>query len=276
MANPTKSAATPQAGNASARPAADHGLLAQLVLDFWKPAVAAAVLALVAAGSVALYQKYQASRIAEVTEKIGRIAASADGATRLTELKALLAEAPSGARDGVLFEMAKAAQDANDLPAAALAWEDLTASSDPVMRVVAGLGRAAVLIASGDTAKALDVLEKARQDAPKPFALAVDRQIAVTAEASGDFKRALEGLRTHEVRERHAEHVVSGIQDRGPAGQGRILGTKKQRLGRRESGSRRERMHMGKELLDRGAGARHFLLGNEAIVRGALEAASTS
>ncbi len=29
---------------------------------------------------------------------------------------------------------------------------------------------------------------------------------------------------------------------------------------------------MGKELLDRGAGARHFLLGNEAVVRGALEA----
>ncbi|QLA15579.1 tetratricopeptide repeat protein [Desulfolutivibrio sulfoxidireducens] len=193
MANPTKSPAASRPEAKPAHPAADHGLLAQLVMDYWKPAVAAAVLALAAAGSVALYQRYQASRIAEVTEKIGQIAASKDGAQRLTELKALLAEAPAGARDGVLFEMAKAAQDASDLPAAALAWEDLSTSSDAALRVVAELGRAAVLVSSGDTAKALEVLEKARQDAPKTFALAVDRQIAVTAEASGDFKRAIEG-----------------------------------------------------------------------------------
>ncbi|NMC50822.1 MAG: hypothetical protein GYA47_15565, partial [Desulfovibrio sp.] len=83
--------------------------------------------------------------------------------------------------------------DAGDLPAAALAWEDLSKSADGAMRVVAELGRAAVLVKTGDAAKALDVLEKARQTAPKTFTLAVDRQIAVTAEASWDFKRALEG-----------------------------------------------------------------------------------
>ncbi len=193
MAKPTKPDAAPLSGEKAAHPAADYGLLAQLVMDYWKPAAVAAVVALAAAGSVALYQKYQASRIAEVTEKIGRITASADGAKRLTELKALLAEAPSGARDGVLLEMAKAAQDAGDLPAASLAWEDLSKSADGAMRVVAELGRAAVLVKTGDAAKALDVLEKARQTAPKTFTLAVDRQIAVTAEASGDFKRALEG-----------------------------------------------------------------------------------
>ncbi len=192
MADPTKKTAPSQAAHA-AQAAEDLGLLARLVRDYWKPAAIAAAVALAASGGVAAYQKYQASRIAEVTEKIGRIAAEKSGADRLAALKALLSEAPSGARDGVLLDMAKAAQDAGDLPAAALAWQDLSASADGAVRSLAELGQAAILTKTGDTAKALQILEKARGTASKPFLLAIDRQMAVTAEAAGDLKAALSG-----------------------------------------------------------------------------------
>jgi predicted negative regulator of RcsB-dependent stress response len=194
MADQTKIPAAPRAEGAPAQAAEDHGLLARLVAAYWKPAAIAAAAALLASGSVALYQKYQASRIAEVTEKIGKITAEKKGPDQLAALKALLAEAPSGARDGVLLETARAAQDAGDMPAAALAWADLSKSADGALRSLAELGQAAILIKSGDTAKALQILEKARPDAPKPFQLAIDRQMAVTAEAAGDFKTALTGF----------------------------------------------------------------------------------
>jgi|GEM_PF-1989571 len=193
MADQTKKPAAPAAGDKAAQAADDHGLLARLVLAYWKPAAIAAAVALLGSGGVALYQKYQASRIAEVTEKIGKIAAEKTGADRLAGLKALLAEAPAGAKDGVLLEMAKAAQDADDLPAAALAWADLSKSSDGAVRSLAELGQAAILTKTGETAKALEILEKARQTASKPFLLAIDRQMAVTAEAAGDLKAALTG-----------------------------------------------------------------------------------
>lgn len=193
MADQTKKPAAPADGDKAAQAAEDHGLLARLVLAYWKPAAIAAVVALLGSGGVALYQKYQASRIAEVTEKIGKIAAEKTGADRLADLKALLAQAPASAKDGVLLEMAKAAQDAGDLPAAALAWADLSKSSDGAVRSLAELGQAAILTKTGETAKALEILEKARQTASKPFLLAIDRQMAVTAEAAGDLKAALTG-----------------------------------------------------------------------------------
>ncbi|KUG29354.1 hypothetical protein ASZ90_000752 [hydrocarbon metagenome] len=193
MADQTKKPAAPAAGDKAAQAAEDHGLLARLVLAYWKPAAIAAAVALLGSGGVALYQKYQASRIAEVTEKIGKIAAEKTGADRLADLKALLAQAPASTKDGVLLEMAKAAQDADDLPAAALAWADLSKSSDGAVRSLAELGQAAILTKTGETAKALEILEKARQTASKPFLLAIDRQMAVTAEAAGDLTAALTG-----------------------------------------------------------------------------------
>ncbi|MEF3698918.1 tetratricopeptide repeat protein [Desulfolutivibrio sp.] len=193
MADQTKKPAAPHAEDKAAHAAEDHGLLARLVLAYWKPAAIAALVALAGSGGMALYEKYQASRIAGITEKIGKIAAEKTGPDRLADLKALLAEAPSGAREGVLLEMAKAAQDAGDLPAAALAWEDLSKSSDGAVRSLAELGQAAILTKTGDTAKALQILEKARGTASKPFLLAIDRQMAVTAEAAGDLKAALTG-----------------------------------------------------------------------------------
>jgi predicted negative regulator of RcsB-dependent stress response len=191
MADQTKIPAAPHAEGKPAPAADDHGLLARLVVAYWKPAAIAALVALAGSGGVALYQKYQASRIAEVTDKIGKITAEKKGPDQLTALKALLAEAPSGARDGVLLEMARSAQEAGDLPAAALAWEDLSKSADGALRALAELGQAAILTKNGDTAKALQVLEKARGEASKPFLLAIDRQMAVSAEAAGDFKAAL-------------------------------------------------------------------------------------
>jgi len=192
MADQTKIPAAPRAEGAPAQAAEDHSLLARLVVAYWKPAAIAALVALLASGSLALYQKYQASRIAEVTEKIGKITVEKKGPDQLAALKALLAEAPSGARDGVLLEMARSAQDAGDMPAAALAWADLAKSSDGALHSLAELGQAAILIENGDTAAALKVLEKARSTASKPFLLAIDRQMAVSAEAAGDFKTALD------------------------------------------------------------------------------------
>jgi hypothetical protein len=61
------------------------------------------------------------------------------------------------------------------------------------VRSLAELGQAAILTKTGDTAKALQILEKARGTASKPFLLAIDRQMAVTAEAAGDLKAALSG-----------------------------------------------------------------------------------
>lgn len=193
MADQTKKTAAPGLETASAPAGEDHGLLARLVLNYWKPAAIAAAVALVGAGGVALFEKYQASRIAAVTEKIAVITAEKKGADQLAALKTLLSEAPSGARDGVLLEMAKSAQNADDLAAAALAWGDLSKSSDPAVRSLADLGQAAILTKTGETAKALEVLEKARATAAKPFLLAIDRQMAVSAEAAGDFKTALTG-----------------------------------------------------------------------------------
>jgi hypothetical protein len=179
---------TPQHG--SAKPS-DIPTVLRLPVQYWRQSLAAAAIALVAAGGYALFGVYQKGQVEKAEAALGEIITTKAGADRIAALEALAKTAPAGARDGIYLELAKAAQGLGDFAKAASAFDAVAKSAPAGMKTIAGLGEAAALSRAGQDAKAVDVLEALAASAPKAFAMTIDRQLAVTAETAGQWQKAL-------------------------------------------------------------------------------------
>jgi hypothetical protein len=171
---------------------ADIPTLLRLPIQYWKQSVAVIVVVLVVAGGYALVGVYQKSQAEKSEKALSHLVATAKGAELVTALEAMAKTAPAGARDAVNLELAKAASAMGDHAKAAAAWAAISKTAPVAMRAVAGLGQASALCQLGQNDKAVTVLEALRADTPKAFAMTVDRQLAITAEAAGQWKKALD------------------------------------------------------------------------------------
>jgi len=164
----------------------------RLPIQYWKQSVAVIAVIVVVAGGYALFNLYQKSQDEKAEQALSKLVATTKGADLVTALTQMAASAPAGVRAAVNLELAKAAQDAGDFTKAASAWEAVAKEAPASMRVIARLGQAAVLSKAGQNDQAVAVLESLLTDAPKAFVMTVDRQLAVTAEAAGQWQKALD------------------------------------------------------------------------------------
>ncbi|MGD9608692.1 MAG: tetratricopeptide repeat protein [Desulfovibrionaceae bacterium] len=171
---------------------ADIPLLLRLPIQYWKQSVAVIVVILAVTGGYALVGVYQKSQSEKGEQALSKLVATTQGADRVTALEAMAKTAPSGVRDAVNLELAKAAQAMGDHAKAAAAWAAVAKTAPAAMRAIAGLGQAAALCQAGQADKAVTVLQTLKADCPKAFSMTVDRQLAITAEAAGQWKTALE------------------------------------------------------------------------------------
>lgn len=171
---------------------ADIPTLLRLPIQYWKQTVAVVVLILAVAGGYSLVGIYQKSQTEKGEKALSHLVATTKGADLVTALEAMAKTAPSGVRDAVNLELAKAAQALGDHAKAAAAWAAVSKTAPGAMRAIAGLGQAAALCQAGQSDKAVTVLETLKGDCPKAFIMTVDRQLAITAESAGQWQKALD------------------------------------------------------------------------------------
>lgn len=169
----------------------DVASLLQLPLRHWQKTLAGVLVVVAAAGGYALFGVYQKGQVEKAENELGVILTTKAGAERVAALEGLVKTAPAAMRDGVWLEIAKAAQSLGDFNKAAAAWKSISANAPTGMKTVAGLGDAAALVQAGQQAKAVDVLEGLTVSGNKQFAMLVQRQLAITAEAAGQWQKAL-------------------------------------------------------------------------------------
>lgn len=135
------------------------------------------------------YRAWSASRLAESRAELSALAAANDE-DRLANLAAFAKQAPEALRAAALYELAKAAAEADDQAAALEAFRSLGSTKDPAVRAVAELGAARVLMAMGEPAQAAQSLKAAAPSAPQAYKPALTRALAVAAEAAGQWDEA--------------------------------------------------------------------------------------
>jgi hypothetical protein len=171
---------------------ADIPTLLRLPIQYWKQSAAVIVVILAVAAGYSLVGIYQKSQTEKGEKALSELVATTKGADLVTALETMAKTAPSGVRDAVNLELAKAAQAMGDQAKAAAAWAAVSQNAPASMRAIAGLGQAAALCQAGQTEAAVTVLETLKADTPKAFSMTVDRQLAITAEPAGQWQKALE------------------------------------------------------------------------------------
>ncbi len=158
-----------------------HARLIVLVIVF---------LAVIIAG-YGIYKWRAGASMKEARNELGMISITRDPALRYQKLDAFLGAAPAQLRTPILLDQAKAALEMGDRAKAEQAWAALQAENKPETAVLAGRGRAQLLLEDGKKAEALAVLEGLLPQAGEQGRIVLNTQIVLVAESMGDYQRAL-------------------------------------------------------------------------------------
>ncbi|MBI9078685.1 MAG: tetratricopeptide repeat protein [Pseudodesulfovibrio sp.] len=135
---------------------------------------------------------------AEVTAQanLGTILIEATGQEKIKRLEELLGMVPSSVTPAVQLELAQSCMTLGEYDKAADYWNQLVGNTDNDMQIVARLGKAKSLLLGGKTTEAFTELKDLAGIAPESFIIPVYRQLALTAELTGNTDEALNAYRT--------------------------------------------------------------------------------
>lgn len=126
--------------------------------------------------------------------ELGTILVESRGADRLAKLEGLVGNVPGSVEPAVELAIAETAMTTGDFDKAVEYWTKVADAASGDTRLAAELGKAKALLLSGKAADALAALKAL--DASEAYAVPVNRQIAVAAEAAGDKAAALAAYKT--------------------------------------------------------------------------------
>ena len=127
---------------------------------------------------------------------MGSILLEKTGQERIAALEGLIQSAPSSVEPAILLELAQAAMSAAEYDKAAEYWDRLAGDTGDDLKIVARMGRAKSLLLAGKAADAVTILKDLQGVVDDEYAIPVDRQLALAAEAAGDTALALETYKT--------------------------------------------------------------------------------
>jgi predicted negative regulator of RcsB-dependent stress response len=146
---------------------------------------------LIAAG-VTGYKYFKQTRLQNAKSTMSSLLTQNQGQELITALEGFLPEAPEAVKQAVRLELAKQSMEQESYEAAATYWQQAAqGSSDPNLRTVAGLGQAKALRFAGQPEQSLQLLESLQSEAPAEYERTLLYEVAVTAEAAGQWQRAL-------------------------------------------------------------------------------------
>jgi len=138
----------------------------------------------------AAYNGYATSAMTTAQAELGAVRMEQNGPEKISKLEGLLNTVPGSVKPAVVLELAQASLATKDYDKAVTYWETLAAEGDD-MAYVARMGKAKALLLSGKAADALAELKDVLAAAPEGYAIPINRQIALAAEAAGDNAQAL-------------------------------------------------------------------------------------
>lgn len=180
---------------------ADHDMhpFLKKILDNMQPIAIGIGAIILVVGGYTGYTSYARNQAVALNNELGTILTIDDPAQQITSLKKFIENNPSSMSVGTLMELANAEMKNKNYQEAADAWAKVAAKSDNDIKPLALMGQARALSLQGKNKEALAILEGIDTLTGKNFATSLGRQIAFTAERTGDWKKALtayEGLKT--------------------------------------------------------------------------------
>ncbi|MFW6054544.1 MAG: tetratricopeptide repeat protein [Thermodesulfobacteriota bacterium] len=148
---------------------------------------------IILAAAVTGYKYYRVRTLEKGQAELGRILLQADQKQRVSDLESFLEKAPDRLKPAVRLQLASQAMDSGQYEEAGKYWETIASQTkDQDLKVVAGIGQANALHQQGRTAEGLQVLTRLQQEAPERYLENVNQTLAVMAETTGDWDKALQ------------------------------------------------------------------------------------
>lgn len=148
------------------------------------------VLFILGIGGYWLYASRAEKAAREDAQALGAILIISNPAMRLERLEAFVPGVPASVKHEAWFALAAAAGQVNDHAKAYKAWETIR-GFDPALKGTASLGMANALAQQGKQAEALALLNGVVADLKGPEAVNANVRIALLAEATRDYARAI-------------------------------------------------------------------------------------
>ena len=180
---------------------ADHDLhpFLKKILDNMQPIAIGIGAIILVVGGYTGYTSYAKNQTVKLNNELGTILTMDDSAKQIPSLHEFIEKNPSFMSVGTLMELANAEMKNKNYQEAADAWAKVAAQTDKDIKILALMGQARALSLQKKYKDALAILEGIDPLVGKDFATPLGRQIAFTAEQTGDWKKALaayEGLKT--------------------------------------------------------------------------------
>ena len=180
---------------------ADHDMhpFLKKILDNMQPIAIGIGAIILVVGGYTGYTSYAKNQAVKLNNELGTILIMDDPAQQIISLKKFMANNPSSLSVGTLMELANTGMKNKNYQEAADAWAKVAAKTDNDIKTLALMGQARALSLQEKNKEALAILEGIDPLTGKNFATSLGRQIAFTAERTGDWKKALaayEGLKT--------------------------------------------------------------------------------
>ena len=168
--------------------------LLRFVLTHIRLLVGGVIVLILVIAAVGGWRWHESSVQREAEIALGRIRVNTSGEQRIAALEKIAAEIPANLRLGVQLDIAMTALGMEDLSRAAAAYGVLYAQ-DPKgpVGLMAALNQADILQRQGKPAEALTVLDSLEKNAPESMRSVIVEGQAISAEQSGDLRRALAG-----------------------------------------------------------------------------------
>ena len=134
---------------------------------------------------------YTARAKASAQADLGAILVETGGADQIAKLEALLGDVPGSVKPAVALAVAEACMAQGEYAKAAEYWDRVASEAAGDTQFTARLGKAKALLLAGKADDALAALKALAEEATDAYAVPVNRQIAVAAEAAGNKAEAL-------------------------------------------------------------------------------------
>lgn len=180
----------PQLGISDQIPEDLHPLLEAIVRQRKRIIIGVAV-ALVLVFCFGAWRWFDSHSTNAASTRLGEILTQSQGAERVEQLTAFLADSPGHLATSARIELAAALMDQGQFVEASEAFDALIQSKDPDVKTLAQLGKGRCLVLAGKPGDARTLLDDLRTSAPKAYQLAVKQLFAMAAEQSGDHEAAI-------------------------------------------------------------------------------------
>ena len=195
---------------------------AQVVTDNIKIIGAAIAAVILIAALFSGYSYYKTQTLRNAQENVDRITSTQSGEARISALEEFLPQAPEEMRTALHLQLARLCMQEETFDRAIPHWEHLAEnSSDQDLQIVAAIGRATALAASGNTGEALDLLQRTAEHAPQRYQRSLQMKIASTAERAGRWEQALKAYQAladmdldQEQPDEFIEHKIKRMQEK--------------------------------------------------------------